>query len=306
MDRLAKKLARGYFTLEELGVKLADVRRLKDKGYRVRSYSNGGKTYYSTLVASENVSLFLSGKKREATTYAWVDMADVHVGSKHFDETGLRDVLHRAVEEGFKEVHIAGDLCDGYRVHRTHLAELRFWTAEEQADLATEIFSDYPLAYYAIRGNHCASFEALGSPNPLQLIQERMKDFTYLPTACADLIVGGVAARMVHLGGGNAYAMSYPGQVYLRNLFNSVGKNVWANGKKYRLRFLSCGHLHSSVEYESAGVFVTHPGNFQFPSDFTVRKGLVGPQGARFVRTVIEGDRVIEFSSRFTRPRRGR
>lgn len=304
MDKLAKRLARGYFTLEQLGVKLADVRRLKDKGYRVRSYRRDGDTFYSILTANENVSLFLSRMTRKAVEYRWVEMADVHIGSNQFDETGLRDVLHRAEDQGFTEVRLAGDVCDGFKVHRTHLSELRLWRAEEQADLATEIFSDYRMDYYAIRGNHDLSFEAQGSPNPIALIQNALPNFVYLPSACADLIIGGVVARLIHLSGGNSYSMSYPGQVYLRNLFNSVGEHVWVNGEKYRLRFLQCGHLHTNILYKSAGIYVSHPGNFQFPSDFTIRKGLVGPQGCRFVRATIQSGQVISYSSDFVEPRR--
>jgi hypothetical protein len=71
------------------------------------------------------------------------------------------------------------------------------------------------------------------------------KHFVYLNSMAGDIIIGGVVKRMLHLAGGGAYAKSYPGQVYLRNLFDSRGEDVWVRGNKYRLRFAQFGHLHS-------------------------------------------------------------
>lgn len=109
MDRLAKKLAKGYFTLEELGVKLKDVRRLRDKGYRVFQVRRDGKMTYSILSESENVSVFLSGASADEKEFRWAECSDIHAGSKQFDEPGFREFLARCEGDGYKTIFIAGD-----------------------------------------------------------------------------------------------------------------------------------------------------------------------------------------------------
>lgn len=179
-------------------------------------------------------------------------------------------------------------------------------TAEEQADLLSEVLADYNLSYYATHGNHDHSFSLHGAPNPLVLIERNVSTFTYLPYFAADFVIGGVVRRQLHGGTGRAYALSYPGQTYMRNLLDSTGEHVYVNGKKYRLRFVQLGHYHSAMCYECAGVVVTQSGNWQFPNDYTVRRGLVGPQGGRFMDVTIEAGRVVEYKTQFVKPRRGR
>lgn len=304
MDKLASKLAKGYFTLKDLGVKLADIRRLIDKGYRVNSRKVGGQVFYSILTANENISLFLSGLSPKEQEFKWVELSDIHAGSRQFDEVGLRDILKRAVDRGYRKVFISGDLTDGYGVYRSHLSNLRLWRMEDQAALLAEILGDYDLEYYAIMGNHDASFLKDGGLSPLVLIQNELPHFTYLPSMAADIIIGGVVKRMVHLDGGGAYSISYPGQKYIRNVLHASGQHIYIHGKKYRIRFLQLGHLHFLASYESGGIQVTHPGNYQFPNDFTLRKGLVGPQGSIFVTTTIQQGHVLSYTPSEEKPRR--
>ena len=304
MDALASKLSRGYFTLEELGVKLADIRRLQDKGYRVHSVKREGKMFYAILTAAENVSHYISGATKKAQTVKWVEISDIHVGSKQFDETGLRQVLKRAVDEGFTDVHISGDLCDGYKVYPGHLVNLRMWKAEDQATLLAEILRDYPLNYFAITGNHDYSFEMQGGTNPILKVEELVPNFIYLPSFAADLVICGVLKRMIHGATGRAYALSYPGQTYIRNLNDAAGTDAYIHGRKYRIRFIQIGHFHSSIMYESAGMVITHPGNFQFPNEYTLRRALVGEQCGRFTTVVIQNGKVLEYSSNVVKPKR--
>lgn len=306
MDALAKKLSKGYFTLEDLKVKYAAIRRLTDKGYRVHSYKVNGQTFYSILAESENVSLYLSGPPSKPTEYKWLELSDIHAGSKQFDELGLREILGNAVKDGYKLCFIAGDLHDGVHIYPGHMVNLRFWRAEDQAALLAEILSDYPLKYYATTGNHDYSFEKEGGLNPCAILQEQVKDFVYLPYFAADFILGGVLRRQLHGATGRAYALSYPGQTYVRNLLDASGEHAYVKGKKYRLRFIQMGHFHSVIQYESAGIVITHSGNFQFPNEYTVRRGLVGPQGGRRVSVTLHEGQILSFDSRFVKPTNGR
>jgi len=301
--QLIRKLKSGYFTLKELGVKSIAITALRNKGFRIVHRGHNRSKKYSMLIGNESLSLFVSKKSRKVQEVRWCELSDLHAGSKQFDREGLRHVLQVAYDQGYTDVHISGDLCDGVGVYRGHATNLRFWSAQEQADELIDIFNDFPMRYIATKGNHCYSFELKGGTNPIQLIAEQVENFTFLDTFAADLIICGVVKRMVHGASGRAYALSYPGQTYVRDLLNSSGEDVWLNGRKYRLRFIQMGHYHSFLTYESAGIIISHSGNFQFPNDYTLRKGLVGPQGGRLVKALIKNGKVLEYTTSFIKPR---
>lgn len=304
--KVAARMKKDQCTLAELGIKPSDIRKMKDEGYRIWSHNTEeGRLYY--ISSNEQLSHFISKKQKKAVEHRWLELSDLHVGCKQFDEEGLRHCLQRAVDEGYERAFISGDLTDGNFCYRGQSRNLRYSTSQGQADYLTEILMDYDLEYYAIKGNHDEAFEKAGAPNPGALVEARMYQeggsFTFFDSQAADVIIGGTLKRMVHLSGGGAYAKSYPAQVYIRNLLDSHGENVKIGNTKYRLRFLQCGHFHSDICFETAGIHVTHPGNFQFPNDFTIRKGLVGYQGCRFTQCVITNGNVTEFSSKFIKAR---
>lgn len=302
--KLVKKLQTGWFTLKQLKCRQSDIQALKAQGHMVNRRTKKRQRYYSIPVGNEMSSFFVSGKTRNPQTVRWLELSDIHAGSLQFDRKTLHQVLQRALDEGIKDVHIAGDLCDGYKVYRGHMTNLRYWQAQDQADELAEIFQQYPFRYLAIKGNHDYSFEKLGSVNPIKLIEDQVDDFHFLDSYAADIVIAGVVCRMVHLGGGRAYALSYGGQTYVRDLFAGQGEDVYVNGLKYRMRFLHCGHLHTYITFEAAGIWITHSGNFQLPNDYCIRKGLVSSQGGRLVEAVIADGKVLEYNPRFIKPRR--
>jgi hypothetical protein len=298
----------GQFTLSKLHIGFAEIMELRNAGYRISSqHKDGGRVYY-ILTNSENVSLFISGHSPKAETAKWVEVSDIHCGCNGFDEQGLRNCLHQAHEEGFKEVHLSGDLVDGINVYPLHHNNLRFHTAEEQAMLLSSVLIEYPFHYISIVGNHDRSFEREGNVNPITLIEKQINEaggkFTFLNGFAGDLVILGTVKRLLHHCSGRTYAKSYPAQTYIRNLLDSHGENVFVRGNKYRLRFLQVGHHHTDLSFESAGIYITHPGNFQFPNDFTIRQGLIGYQGCRFTTAVIKNGQVLDYDSRFVKPKR--
>ncbi len=294
--------------MAELGITNTTIRELKDAGYQVKNQETPRGRVYYIIHELENASYFVSGAPKAATTFKWVEVSDIHAGSTYFDEQGFRYVLKKAQDAGFEDVHISGDLVDGYGVYRGQMANLRYWKAEDQADFLYSILAEFPFNYYASKGNHDYSFEMHGSPNPIALIELKMKEagkfFTFLNSYAGDLIIGGVLKRMVHLSGGKAYAKSYPAQVYLRNLSGAGRGYAYVGGNKYPIRFVQFGHFHTMVEFMDSGIYCTHPGNYQFPTDLTVRLGLVGDQGSLFTECIIGDNRVLEYTSKFVLARR--
>lgn len=307
-DQIIKRLLKDQCTLQELGITLEDVINIKSLGYRVQNQQTSNGEVYYIVTEAENASLFISPKSKEAQTIKWVELSDIHAGSIQFDEQGLRSVLALAVKEGFQQVHISGDLCDGFKVYPAHQNNLRFHKADDQANLLASVLMEFPLYYIACKGNHDYSYEKQGGINPIKLVENTVNQangqakFTFLDSFAGDIVIAGMIKRMVHLDGGRAYAKSYPSQTYIRNLFDSHGENIPIGGKEYRIRFLQSGHFHTDIAFESAGIFITHSGNFQFPNDYTTRRGLVGEQGCRFTTVVVKNGQVLEYSSRFIKP----
>jgi hypothetical protein len=307
LQKVAARMVKEHLTLQELGITLTDIREMRDKGYHIHAQQQPGRgRVYYIGNPEEAPYVYHSGKNNKE--HKWVELSDTHAGCKQFDSKGLRECLQRAVDDGYEDVHISGDLHDGYRVYKGQEHNLKYFTSDDQAQCLAEVLIDYPLNYYAIMGNHDESFEKHGSPNPVARLEEIMHRaggaFVYLNCMAGDIIIGGVVKRMVHLDGGGAYAKSYPGQVYLRNLFDSRGEDVWVRGNKYRLRFGQFGHFHSNITYESNGMWCTHPGNFQFPSSFTIRRGLVGDQGCRLTTVKMENGVVYDYTSKFIKPKK--
>lgn len=308
LKQLVVKLQKQRSTLRELGVSLKDINILKDIGYEVQRQNTGKGRIYFIIPLVENPSLFISGRTQKAELESWVEISDIHAGSKAFDEEGLRICLEKAKKERIKDIHISGDLFDGINVYPGHLYNLKYVTEDDQIESLFQVFRDFPyFRYRASKGNHDFSFEKRGGMNPVQVLESRLVsegiDFMSLNGMVADFVIRGVVKRMVHLAGGRAYAKSYPSQVYIRNLLDANGPFIKIKGRKYPLRFLQCGHLHFEVSFETAGVRVTHPGNFQFPTDFTTRKGLVGPQGCRFTQTLIKDGEILEYTSKWVTAR---
>lgn len=154
MDKksLIKKLMKGYWTLEQLGITKGDVRALRDEGFRVQCQRVGNERVYYLIDHHEMVNAIISTSTAREK-FRWLELSDIHAGSKQFDEQGLRFVLKRALDDGIKDVHLSGDLTDGIAIYHGHLTNLRYWTMEEQAMLLAEILSEFPFRYFACHGN---------------------------------------------------------------------------------------------------------------------------------------------------------
>jgi biotin operon repressor len=310
LDDLVKTINKKPTSKKDLATKLnlsqakvdCLISDLVTKGYDILSFKSNGNIYYQLNKSGFNDSSYelFNDQKLKSTNRKWLEISDIHAGCKHFDKSGLEEILTIAEGDGYKDVHISGDLVDGYDVYNGQLINLTKITEPEQADLLSEILSKYKLNYYAISGNHDDSWTKRLSPNPLALIEKNVPNFKYLKGSTADLLFNGIAKRMVHGSGSNAYGKSYKGQVYLRNLLDSIGGlDVIVEKSKYPLKFLQIGHYHSGILYESAGVQVSQPLSFQKPNDYTIKKGLVGKRGGILVDTTLEDKEITSYIPRF-------
>ena len=83
------------------------------------------------------------------------------------------------MQRGVKDVFVAGDLVDGYKVYRGQLNNLVAWKIDDQVAIVADVLNRFPdLHFYAIGGNHDYSFEQHNGANPLALLETKIKNFT--------------------------------------------------------------------------------------------------------------------------------
>lgn len=158
-------------TLEELELTKEEIDELISATGNI-NYNSSDKTYYIAKFNENNYEI-ISFLNKEEVTEKWLELSDIYIGSKFCDFDTLSYILNLAKEENITNVHIAGDLCAGHPAYKKQDLYLTAKTAQEQADIAIELFSKYPeFKYYCINGERDLSFEKGDSINPLVLIQE--------------------------------------------------------------------------------------------------------------------------------------
>ncbi|HLD89374.1 MAG TPA: metallophosphoesterase [Candidatus Nanoarchaeia archaeon] len=268
------------------------IKTLREKHYSVVVDVADNAVKYYMRTSNDNENSYIIGKpSNKLIEYKCGLTGDWHAGCVQFDGSGLEKYLKECVQRGVKDVFVAGDLVDGYKVYRGQLNNLVAWKIDDQVAIVADVLNRFPdLHFYAIGGNHDYSFEQHNGANPLALLETKIKNFTNLGNYKADVIIHGVFMRVLHGDGGAAYAKSYPGQKYLRSLMGGAGSKIHVKDKFYELSILHLGHYHTEMKYNEFGVAVYHNGNFQRPNDFTTRRGLVGPRGGRIVEMdIVDG-----------------
>jgi hypothetical protein len=303
LEQIVGLMSKERRTLKELKINFSDVKELKKLGFNVKS-SNG---FYWIKSMDQDNHYVVSPLNKEQSKLSWAEVSDIHAGAKTFDEKGFRWFLQQVKDRGIKYVHFSGDAVDGTKVYPGQVNYLKYFSEEDQVNCLGDLIGEFEndFKWLMIDGNHDMSWVKLGAPSPNKLLSNKLKNVVYLPGAGADkivrgdIILDGVMKRMVHPWSNSArgtYALSYPGQVYLRNVMgNDVQFEV--SGKKYFMKLLQIGHYHTEMMYRSFGVRVTHPLSFQKPNDYTEGMGKVGPRGGRITEMDVKNGEILYYNS---------
>ena len=168
-------------------------------------------------------------------------LTDLHVGSAHCAEDGVRDILHRAWDKGARACVGTGDLIDGTGPKAVKLlADQRCATWDGQTDRVVELFREVPLEHAWIDGNHDGySSDAAGMQSGRQL-QWKARDaglkWTFLGMCAGRATVAGARFFLWHPHGAGTTR-------------NSVRRSV--NAKIEALDeptdFVCSGHFHRAA-----------------------------------------------------------
>ena len=218
------------------------------------------KNYKYKLLRKSIPVYFISGE--EINEFKFMDISDIHIGHKDFNESALREKLKYALENDIQQVFIAGDVFEG----ACSVGQDILYCS--QIDLAYNIFKDYPLTYYVINGNHDYSFEQCGFPNPLRMLANRLQDigisFNYFDVYLMDFVICGVIKRVMHVerqdfNKKRIFAALKVKMFEEDNLLTNTYNNV-----EYPVRFFQVGHIHVNVQmfYSRKRVYISQSGSF--------------------------------------------
>ncbi len=122
--------------------------------------------------------------------------------------------------------------------------------------------------YHAINGNHEYCFEQLGVSHPLKVLEEKLRgvgiNFTAYDTYIMDFVIAGVIKRMIHLESYYEKKTVCHSMERLYEFNRNGGLNVTTSeGNVLPIRFLTCGHVHLTMELYSSlyNVYVVQPGS---------------------------------------------
>ena len=223
-----------------------------------KKYENGTFLYYLTRKCIP--VHFISGA--DQVEFKFMDIADLHIGHPLFDENALRKKLSEAVKNGYTIVFIAGDLFEGAC---NKLDKMQF---NDQIKLASSIFKDYPLTYYAINGNHDYSFEQIGLSNPIECLASKLQqegiEFYYFDTYVMDFIICGVVKRVMHVERQDFNKKKIFASLKIKMFDEENMLMVHYNEEDYPVRFFQVGHIHVNVQmfYAKKKIYISQSGSF--------------------------------------------
>lgn len=284
-------------TLEELELTKEEIDELIAATGNIK-YNEVRKTYYITSFNEKNYEI-ISFASKEAVTEKWLELSDIYFGSTFCQIDTLKYILDLARKEGYTNVHISGDLCAGHPKYKKQDLYLTAKTAQDQADIAIDLFSKYPeFKYYCINGERDLSFEKNDSINPVILVQRKLLEkgieFHHINENVANLVIMGVVKRLQHGTGKLAYTKSYKIEKEMWQQFENMSDNVIIENRNYNICFVQFGHYHVNCLQRLGGIMITSTSGMILDDKGVLNENTSYPS-AKFTEATIKNGKVIKF-----------
>lgn len=193
-------------------------------------------------------------------------VSDTHLGSKHERLDVLAELYNIFAGEGVKHVFHAGNWVEGESRLNRH--DIRIYGLEAQLNYFVENYpaKDGIRTYYVAGDDHEGWWQQREVINIGQTLEDKARaagraDLEYLGYVEADVELrarkGSAVLRVMHGGGGSAYAYSYTAQKVVES---------FQGGEKPQV--LALGHYHKFDFCYPRGVCVVQPGCTQDQSVF--------------------------------------
>ena len=284
-------------TLEELELTKEEIDELIAATGNIK-YNELRKTYYITSFNEKNYEI-ISFASKEAVTEKWLELSDIYFGSSFCQIDTLKYILDLARKEGYTNVHISGDLCAGHPKYKKQDLYLTAKTAQDQADIAIDLFSKYPeFKYYCINGERDLSFEKNDSINPVILVQRKLLEkgieFHHINENVANLVIMGVVKRLQHGTGKLAYTKSYKIEKEMWQQFENMSDNVIIENRNYNICFVQFGHYHVNCLQRLGGIMITSTSGMILDDKGVLNENTSYPS-AKLTEATIKNGKVIKF-----------
>ncbi len=215
-------------------------------------------------------------------------IGDTQIGSLYQERDALKAYYQRCYDEGVLDILHAGDVLDGWRVYKGQEFELRpdgkSWP-EQRALFVNEMPSHEGMRTIFITGNHDASFKSLVGMVVGDELATARADWKFIGQDIGDVTLKtqqgqGLRVRLVHPGGGTAYAVSYHAQKIVEAI---------PGGQKPDI--IGIGHYHKAEHLPAyRNVDCIQVGTFQGQTPYMVRQHLAAQVGG-WIITVHLNDR---------------
>ena len=174
-------------------------------------------------------------------------ISDTHIGHKNFREDAWEDVVKMSKYVEF--ITFSGDILEGMSGRDGHIYELDYIGATAQMDKAVELLDQISCPIYGITAtdSHDGWFSTKGNTG-FEVgpeLDRRVKNFEFVGYDVADVtFANGMRHRMVHPGGGTAYAISYKMQKYINSITGGDKPHVMQQGHYHKLEYLFYRNIH--------------------------------------------------------------
>lgn len=218
-------------------------------------------------------------------------ISDPHIGSNKYRPDIMDDAAYNFKRRSVEFVLVPGDICEGMSGRDGHIYELdpKGIGASNQLDMATyelNKLAGVPLYAITATASHDGWFHSKGNSG-LEVgteLDRRLPDFNFLGHDEQDVEIGkGLIARLVHPGGGTAYALSYKLQKYI----NSI-----SGGQKPNMIFE--GHYHKSIYMKYRNIHAFEAGCLQEQTTFMKKKGTPAMLGYWIIDVLGDKDKGVE------------
>ena len=242
----------------------------------------------------------------------YLEISNLFVGSKFFSEKAFRKILDRAQAADVKFVHIGGNAIWGIP-SKANAANTELFDGRDQVRKLVNILSDYPtFHYYTIDGVCENAFIRSGKEdvrfNPMKYAESLMTEkgikFTAINDSKCDFLVYGLIFRMDCSSEErlkNWYTRDYGMVKSLRELMAKAGRIVKVNGKEYGIGAIFYGHVPTTIETFSGGMYVTSTAGPTIDIDNKSPLIKSNPEGA-IVSALVNHGEILKFEREIIAP----
>lgn len=258
----------------------------------------------------EHTIIYAPAEQKGIVSY--LEISNMFVGSKFFSEKAFRKMLDKTRDAGVKFVHIGGNAIWGIP-SKANAANTELFVGKDQVKKLVDILSDYPeFHYYTIDGVCENTFIRSGKEdvrfNPMKYAESLMKEkgikFTAINDSKCDFLIYGIIFRMDCSSEErlkNWYTRDYGMVKSLRELMAKAGRIVKVNSKEYGIGAIFYGHVPTTIETFSGGMYVTSTAGPTVDIDNKSPLIKSNPEGAIVTALVNHGE-ILKFEREIISP----